>query len=101
MLKAIQVRPTSYKASNAGIRSKDWFHLPCQLRGSNRYLETYPVNQRTLISMFSSLHQKACHSVKSVEDKWQKSYKRFHKNHFGSNRATANFLNKYTAHRWM
>lgn len=62
-----------------------------------------------LIRIWQFLHRRVCHSddrYPNVRRRWLRAMQRFDDHHFAERglrhgRATARFVNRYTAHRWM
>ena len=59
-----------------------------------------PLNQQMLGKIFMYLHRRACYDNDVVRLRWKRAYGRFHARHLPNN-GSINFLNTYTAHRWM
>lgn len=100
-MKSILFAPNDNKVFFRGIRLNGDYHLPYRQRTRFKYLDSLPLNQRTLISIWSKLHYKSSHSVGVVHKKWKNANLRFQKNHFGSSRMSSRFANQYTANKWM
>lgn len=68
-------------------------------------IKWYPVgwkfNQRVISDQFSKLHYLACHAPKPIQKKWHKAYEVFYRKHFGSDKISIRYANKYTCHSWM
>ena len=65
------------------------------------YPAGYRLNKKTLSKQFGTLHYLACHSPAPIAKKWNKAYTVFYTKHFGSHRATARYLNKWSCHAWL
>ncbi len=65
------------------------------------YPAGWKFNKITLGKMHAKLHYLAWHAPKPIQKKYKKIYDNFSKIHFGSNRASVRYLNKYSCHSWM
>lgn len=102
-IKSIKIRVSGIKQFFRGGRGKGTYHLPYHTRGKSTFCNTLPVNQGTLINIFSYLHDYASHGVKSMYKRWKPAERRFEQRHmpYVWGRSTCRFVNKYTAHRWI
>lgn len=68
-------------------------------------IKWYPVgwgfNKLVLGRIHAKLHYLAWHAPKPIQKKYKKIYDNFSKVHFGTNRASVRYLNKYSCHSWM
>ena len=65
------------------------------------YPAGWKFNNKVLGNIHSRLHYLAWHAPKPIQKKYKKIYDNFSKKHFGSNRASVRYLNKYSCHSWM
>lgn len=101
-MKAIIVRPGADKVFYRGFRRHNQCVLSYRTRGKSTFFNSYPVNRRTLIKIWQTLHHNASHSPIPVAKKWRPVERRFNQRHMGSMwRCTSRFANTYTAHAWM
>ena len=102
MIRAIKIRPNDTPAFTRQGRRTPQYNLPYHARGRSTFYDSLPVNQRTLIKIFNYLHGYAGHGVKVMAQRWRPVERRFQKRHTPVNtRITSQFVNNYTAHRWM
>ena len=102
MIRAIKIRPNDTPAFTRQGRRTPQYNLPYHARGRSTFYDTLPVNQRTLIKIFGYLHSYAGHGVKAMAQHWRLAERRFQQRHTPVNtRVTSQFVNNYTAHRWM
>ena len=60
-----------------------------------------PLNEKTLGKIFMYLHHRASHGNDTVAARWKQAERRFEQHHMPSDRGSVNWINKYTAHRWI
>jgi hypothetical protein len=65
------------------------------------YPSGYKLNKKTIAKQFGKLHYLACHSPEPITKKWRKAYDNFYKKHFGSFKASVQYLNKWSCHNWL
>lgn len=58
-------------------------------------------NKQILGGIFGRLHYFAYHAPAPVRKKWRPAYYAFYKQHFGTNRASVRYLNKWSVHGWL
>ena len=59
-------------------------------------------NHQTIGKTFKRLHYLACHAPVPIQKKWQGAYSDFCAKYFASKgKSSVQYLNKYTAHRWL
>jgi hypothetical protein len=61
----------------------------------------YKLNKLTLSRQFNILHYLACHAPIPIQKKWKNAYSVFHDKHFGSDKASMRYLNKWSCHNWL
>lgn len=99
---AIKIRPNDTPAFTRRGRRTPQYNLPYHARGRSTFYDKMPVNQRTLIKIFHYLHGYAGHGVKAMTRRWRTAERRFQQRHTPVNtRITSQFVNNYTAHKWM
>jgi hypothetical protein len=60
-----------------------------------------PLNERTLGKIFMYLHTKSCHSNHVIEKRWEQAARRFEQQHMPTARGNTQWINTYTAHRFL
>lgn len=58
-------------------------------------------NKKVIGDMHGKLHYLACHAPKPIQKRWAKAYKMFYKKHFGTEHASARYLNNWSCHSWL
>ena len=101
MIKAIKVRPNSESGRAFKVGREHGYQLPYHVRRKNTFFDSYPVNRRTLIRIWQTLHAYTSHSSPANGRKYRAAARRFDRLHMGSHRGTCRFINEYTAHAWM
>ena len=61
----------------------------------------YTKHQAQFAKRFWKLHYLAVHAPDPVRKQWINVYKNFYKKHFGDDKASTRFLNKYTCWSWL
>jgi hypothetical protein len=101
-MKAIKIRPNDQRAFTRKGRLTPQYNLPYHARGRSTFYDSLPVNQRTLIKIFGYLHGYAGHGTRVMRQRWRPAEHRFQMRHMPvTSRSTSQFVNEYTAHRWM
>jgi len=80
-----------------GKLPKNYHWIPYQ-----QYVLVKQINPNNAIrKAFTVLHYLATYSPEKVQIKHRKAYNRFYKKHFGTDKASNNYLNKYSCHSWL
>ena len=65
------------------------------------YPAGWKFNQRVIGDQFRRLHYLACHAPEPIQKKHKQAYRNFYKKHFGSDKISVRYANKYTCHSWL
>ena len=61
----------------------------------------WTVNQQWICRQFYQLHYLALHAPAPVRRRWLPAYRRFYQTHFGTAKASAQYLNTWSCHSWL
>lgn len=104
MIRAIKIQPKemSGKVFKSPYGRTQSYHLPYYFRTKSTFFNKRPINQRTLIHIFQTLHHNADHGIPAIAARWKPACRRFERHHLAaSGNGSCRFLNTYTAHQWM
>lgn len=61
----------------------------------------WKINHVSIARRFAQLHYRACHAPVTVQKQWHGAYTKFVREHFGVNRTSVRYLNRWSCHNWL